>query len=121
MTTVRAVLRRVRLVIPIAILVSAGAGISAAPPTFATKRLINTVVNGLLPFEVRTADIDQDGDLDIYTANYSGRISWFENDGGDARTWTTKPITQDVPLAVGVCAADLDGDGDTDAVSVSGS
>ena len=53
MTTARAALRRLRLVIPIAIFVSAGAAISAAQPTFATKRLINTVINGLLPFDVR--------------------------------------------------------------------
>jgi len=164
-------LRSLWLVIPIVVVLSWGAAIAATPPTFSTKRLINSVINGLLPFDVRTEDIDRDGDVDIYTANYSGRIAWFENDGrhppgpwtehivtefadgaeavvaarvdgdadidffspafnldeiawyengGDGKTWTTKPITFDVRLAVDVAAADLDGDGDNDAISVSG-
>jgi len=157
--------------ISIAVYALAGAAVLAAPPTFSTKRLINTPVNGLLPFDVRTADIDQDGDEDVYTANYSGRVAWYENDGGhppgawaehiltdfadgaeaafavpvdgdtdidffsaafnheeiawwdnagDAETFTRVPITFDCRLCVDVWAADLDHDGDHDALSVSG-
>ena len=56
MTTTRAVLRRLRLVIPMVVFMSAGASVSAAQPTFTTKRVINTFVNGLLPFDVRTEE-----------------------------------------------------------------
>src|SRR5262245_56296209 len=172
MKTAWVVLHRLRLVIPLVILVTGAAAISAAPPTFSTKRLINTFVNGLLPFDVRTEDIDLDGDTDLYTANYSGRISWFENDGahppgpwdehiitefadgneaviaipvdadadidflysafnrdevawysngGDNQTWAWTSITFNATLAVAVWAADLDRDGDNDAITVLGS
>src|SRR5262245_32457654 len=171
MTTVRSVLRRIRFVIPAAVLVPTVVWLSAAPPTFPTRQLVTPVINGLLPFDVRTEDMDQDGDLDITLAAYSGRISWFENDGasppgpwlehlltefadganagiaarvdgdadidfvtadfnldaitwyengGDGQTWTTKPITYAVRLAVDACVSDLDGDGDNDLISASG-
>jgi hypothetical protein len=115
MTTTRSVLRRLRFVIPMMALAAAGAGLYAAPPTFATQRLINTFVNGLLPFDVRTEDIDQDGDLDIYTANYSGRISWFENDGGHPPgAWAEHILTEFADGTESVYAARVDGDADLD-------
>src|SRR5262245_32974971 len=73
--------RRLRFLLPFAAVACAIGAAAAAPPTFAVKRLINTPVNGLLPFDVRTVDMDADGDLDVYTANYSGRVGWYENDG----------------------------------------
>jgi hypothetical protein len=113
-TIVRAVFHRLRFVIPIAMLVSAGAT-AAAPPTFATKRLINTFINGLLPFDVRTEDIDQDGDVDIYTANYSGRIAWFENDGGHPPgPWEEHVLTDFADGAESAFAIRVDGDADLD-------
>lgn len=44
----------------ITLLMLLSSAIHAAPPTFSTKRLVNTPVNGLLPFDVRTEDIDRD-------------------------------------------------------------
>jgi hypothetical protein len=115
MTTTRSVLRRLRFVIPMMALAAAGAGLYAAPPTFATQRLINTFANGLLPFDVRTEDIDQNGDLDIYTANYSGRISWFENDGGHPPgAWAEHILTEFADGTESVYAARVDGDADID-------
>jgi FG-GAP-like repeat len=115
MTTIRALLRRLRFVIPIAILASAGAAIAAQPPTFSTKRLINTIVNGLLPFDVRTADIDRDGDLDIYTANYSGRVAWYENDGGHPPgPWVEHILTDFADGAEAAFVVRVDGDADMD-------
>src|SRR5262245_41814569 len=115
MPTMGAMLRRLKLVIPIAILVCAGAVISAAPPTFSTKRVINSFVNGLLPFDVRTEDIDRDGDMDIYTANYSGRIAWFENDGGHPPgPWVEHILTDFADGAEAVFAVRVDGDADID-------
>ncbi|HET8946255.1 MAG TPA: VCBS repeat-containing protein, partial [Candidatus Polarisedimenticolia bacterium] len=87
----------------------------AAPPTFAAKRLVNTIVNGLLPFDVRTGDIDQDGDLDIYTANYSGRISWFENDGAHPPgPWTEHILTEFADGVEATVAVRVDPDSDID-------
>jgi hypothetical protein len=91
----------------------------AAPPAFATKRVINPLINGLLPFEVHTGDIDRDGDLDIYTANYSGRISWFENDGNPLTSpWEEHLLTEFADGNEAVVALPVDGDGDIDFFSV---
>jgi hypothetical protein len=115
MKAARVVLHRLRLAIPLVTFVTGAAAIFAAPPTFATKRLINTFVNGLLPFDVRTLDIDQDGDLDIYTANYSGRISWFENDGGNPPgPWVEHILTEFADGAEATVAVRVDGDADID-------
>jgi VCBS repeat protein len=115
MTSVRAVFHRLRFVIPVAVFVAAAAALNAAPPAFSTKRLINTFVNGLLPFDVRTEDIDQDGDVDIYTANYSGRIAWFENDGGNTPgPWTEHVLTDFADGAEATVAIRVDGDADLD-------
>src|SRR5262245_37460653 len=115
MPTARALLRRLRFAIPIVAFVAAGAAASAAPTTFSTKRVINVFVNGLLPFDVRTEDIDQDGDLDIYTANYSGRVAWFENDGGHPPgTWVEHVLTDFADGAEAAFAVRLDGDADID-------
>jgi hypothetical protein len=104
--------------IPVAIFVSVGAAVLAAPPTFSSKRVINTFVNGLLPFDVRTADIDQDGDMDIYTANYSGRVAWFENDGGNPPgPWTEHILTDFADGAESAFAIRVDGDADIDFLS----
>jgi len=115
MTTVRALLGRHRFLIPVVVFVAGAATNFAAPPTFATKRLINTFVNGLLPFDVRTGDIDRDGDTDIYTANYSGRISWFENDGSHPPgPWEEHILTEFADGVEAVVAAGVDGDADVD-------
>ena len=169
MTIVGLGLRRLRCVIPIAVFVAVGCAIFAAPPTFSTQRLI-TAATATLPFDVRTGDIDLDGDLDVFTANYGGRVAWYENDGGDppgpwaehiidspdgavsafairvdgdadidffsaafnldeiawhrndgnAQTWTKVPITFNCRNCSDVWAADLDADGDNDAISISG-
>ncbi len=155
--------------IPIAVFVAASFAVSAAPPTFSTQRLITTAA-AQNPFDIRTGDVDQDGDLDVYTANYGGRIAWYENDGGNppgpwvehtitvsdgavaafavrvdgdadidffsaafnldeiawhrndgnALTWSKVPITFSCRLCSDVWAADLDADGDNDALSISG-
>lgn len=117
MTSARTLLRRLRLLVSIAVLASTGAA-TATEPTFSTKRTINAFINGLLPFDVRTADVDQDGDLDIYTANYSGRIAWFENDGGHPPgPWVEHVLTEFADGAEAVVAARVDADADIDFLS----
>jgi hypothetical protein len=113
MTTARRGLRNLGFLIPLAF--PADAAISSAHPTFSTHRLINPFVNGLLPFDVRTADVDRDGDLDIYTANYSGRVAWYENDGGNPPgLWIEHVLTDFADGAEAAIAVRVDGDADID-------
>src|SRR4029450_2034186 len=117
MTGRRHGLHRIGLSILI-VLLSTIAATSAAPPTFSTKRTINVFVNGLLPFDVRTEDIDQDGDTDIYSANYSGRVTWFENDGGHPPgPWIEHIVTDFADGAESAFAARVDADADIDFLS----
>ena len=58
-------------------------------------------------------DLDGDGDLDLLIAEFQGKASWFENQGG----LTFAPgqaISQGVEEIDGLEALDLDGDGDVD-------
>jgi hypothetical protein len=83
-----------------------------------TGRDITTAANGA--FCVHAADIDGDGDTDVVSSSLvDDDITWYENDGTPARgTWTARDIdTLDFPTSVQ--AADVDGDGDTDIVSLS--
>jgi hypothetical protein len=75
-----------------------------------------------------TADVDQDGDLDLVCTNGDGfdysvlsprkwhGIQWFENRAG---TFNFHRVG-DMPGAYGPCAADLDGNGTIDLLAVSG-
>jgi len=66
--------------------------------------------------EIRAADMDLDGDVDLVTtAYYDGEVTWWENDG-TGTGWTERLIAahgHPEPLAVG----DLDLDGDPDVVT----
>src|SRR5262245_1733463 len=118
MTTVRAGFRRFGPATLLAGPVGEWATTSAAPPTFSTKRTINVFVTGLLPFDVKTEDIDQDGDLDIYSANYSGRVTWFENDGGNPPgPWVEHIVTDFADGAEAAFACRVDADADIDFLS----
>ena len=104
--------------VPITLLMLLSSAVHAAPPTFSTKRLVNTPINGLLPFDVRTEDIDRDGDLDVYTANYSGRVAWYENDGAHPPgPWVEHVLTDFADGAEAAFAVPVDGDADVDVFS----
>jgi uncharacterized protein (AIM24 family) len=68
---------------------------------------------------VFATDLDGDGDTDVLSASWAGRIAWYENDGTSPPSFTTHVITIAVMGATSVFAADMDGDGDKDVLSAS--
>ncbi|MCP4376602.1 MAG: hypothetical protein GY794_10575, partial [bacterium] len=69
------------------------------------------------PRWVTTADMDDDGDLDVLVATENDRIIWYENDGNE--TFTEHAFYTDAHKAREVTTADFDGDGDLDVLSAS--
>jgi len=74
-----------------------------------------TTTNGAIC--VTTADVDDDGDLDVlYAATLSDKIGWFENNGSESFTNHNIPAGDGPRLVV---TADVDDDGDLDLASAS--
>lgn len=64
---------------------------------------------------VAAADLDRDGDLDaLAVSRRDGEVAWFENDGRDTPTFTTRIIQAGLTGATWIRALDIDGDGDQD-------
>jgi hypothetical protein len=84
-----------------------------------TKRVITNTANGA--HFIYTADIDGDGDLDVLSASFlDNTVAWYENGGQSSiPTFTKRVITNTAPNVVTVYAADIDCDGDMDALSAS--
>lgn len=70
------------------------------------------------PLDIFSADIDNDGDVDILTAAGHDKVCWYENLGGGQFSFQ-KIISKNADNVYDVHAADLDGDGDLDALSAS--
>lgn len=63
------------------------------------------------------ADIDGDGDLDVFAAaSYLDDISWWENTDGLGTEWTKHCVTDLFNGASRVFVADMDNDGDLDVI-----
>jgi hypothetical protein len=61
------------------------------------------------------ADIDNDGDLDLFVANYGQNNELYRNDGNGAFTALDQsPLTTDAGFSFGSTFADYDNDGDLD-------
>ena len=81
-----------------------------------TERQISTAANR--PQSVFAVDIDRDGDVDVLSASSDDdRIAWHDNTAGNGSAWTMRTIATTANGAWFVTAADINGDGDPDAIS----
>ena len=85
---------------------------------------IKRFVSPIGAWGVHTADLDGDGDVDGIGGNrwdntpeHKG-VEWYENSGASPPTFTVRRISTGFVDAPSVHAADVDGDGDTDVLSV---
>lgn len=91
---------------------------SVAPSTGFEKRNITTSADGIE--DIAVGDLDNDGDLDVLTADYSGSsLKWYKNNGGATPDFGAPITLHDDGQAGGlglisVVLADSDNDGDLD-------
>jgi len=87
-------------------------------PVVFTKQIIDNELN--TPLYIYTADIDDDGHIDVIASDYdAGEILWWQNNGNNPITWTKKTVTDNFASAHGIFACDIDNDGNTDILSTS--
>jgi hypothetical protein len=90
----------------------------AADPSWTAANIATSAIGAR---DVHVADMDGDGDLDIVSASATDdTIAWYENDGAANPSWTAADIATSADSAYDVHVADMDGDGDLDIVSASG-
>jgi len=88
---------------------------SGAKPPAWTKHVVDGFAAG--PITVAVGDVDRDGDADIFSANFNDEgIAWYENPGSTALPWTKRVISNFWGDPWAVNTADVDGDGDIDAI-----
>ena len=86
--------------------------------TFGPARIVSA--EAVDPRGVFAQDMDADGDVDVVSANEGeDAIAWYENADGAGTFGVKRLISLHVIDAAAVVAADLDADGDIDAVSAS--
>jgi hypothetical protein len=85
--------------------------------SFGVQQIISNTA--LYAFSVHAADIDNDGDQDLFTARGDDYISWYENTNGQGDFASEQIISENADGAVAVFAADINGDGFVDAISAS--
>jgi hypothetical protein len=88
------------------------------PPAF-TRHVIASDFDGA--YHVYAADLDKDGDIDILgAASLADEVAWWENLGGNPPGFSEHLIRAGFNGARSVFAADVDGDGDNDALGSAG-
>lgn len=91
--------------------------LGGSPPAFATH-IVTQEAKGARA--VLVADVDRDGDLDLYSASDTDdSIAWYENSGGRPPSFARHVISEHADYARSAYAGDLDGDGDIDFMSAS--
>ena len=85
---------------------------------FGPEQVVSSAADGA--WSVFAADLDGDGDEDVLSASaYDQKVAWYENAGGPGVFGPQMIIEGSANGASSVFAADLDGDGDRDALSAS--
>jgi len=85
---------------------------------FGAEQIISSVADR--PFKVDAADLDNDGDMDVLSANFNdGEIVWYENTNGAGSFGAAQVISTVAQGASFVSTADIDADGDVDVFSAS--
>ena len=70
--------------------------------------------------DIRTADVDADGDLDVLgVGEFGGYVAWFENTDGKGTFGPDRDISNFASFPWSVFGADMDGDGDNDVLYAS--
>lgn len=88
----------------------------AATDSTWTKQAVDAGFTGA--HMVRCADIDSDDDYDLIAVAYMANdVAWWRNDGGTPVQWVKQTIDGNFLNALGVCAADVDGDDDLDVLA----
>jgi hypothetical protein len=89
---------------------NAGNGLSFVPHLIAELTLP--------PRSVLAVDMDGDSDRDVLSLSFEDdRVYWYENINGNGQLWVARNITTGAAGAWAAFAADVDGDGDMDALS----
>lgn len=85
---------------------------------FGPQQVVSTAASGARC--VFGADVDGDGDIDLLSASSGDdKIAWYENTDGGGTFGPQRVISIEADKAQSVFAADIDGDGDPDALSAS--
>jgi hypothetical protein len=89
--------------------------VGGVPPVF-VERTISDSADA--PFAVFAADIDGDDHMDVLSASRNDdTVAWYENDGNQPPSFTTRIVSQAIDGPIAVWAANLDGDGDVDVLT----
>jgi len=87
-----------------------------APGVYWTMHTVDTVFES--PYQVVPTDVDRDGDLDLVCSSHNDDgIAWWSNLDGIGTSWQRMDIDTGFKAVNTLEMADVDGDGDLDAVA----
>jgi hypothetical protein len=84
--------------------------------TFAAQTIFSTYTYGKYLLDMVTADIDNDGDMDVVVSFNNNEIAWYENNNGQGNLATKHVIVPTMFYPISIFVADLDGDNNKDLI-----